>query len=65
MEHDFFGRSRGKFPGATEHLKRLSCFSGRNIPNRNSSPISSKPSLTPVSGLRGHFPVNGTNSYKW
>ena len=23
MEHDFLGRSIGKFPGATEHLKRL------------------------------------------
>ena len=21
MEHDFFGRSSGKFPGTTEHLK--------------------------------------------
>ena len=26
MEHDFLGRSSGKFPGATEHLKRRSCF---------------------------------------
>ena len=33
MEHDFWIRSSGKFPGATEHLKRLTCFSGRNFPN--------------------------------
>ena len=35
MEHDFSGRSSEKFPGATEHLKRESCFSGRNISNGN------------------------------
>ena len=30
MELDFFGRSKGKFPGAKEHLKRLSpvCLDG-------------------------------------
>ena len=28
---DFLDRSITKFPGATEHLKRFSCFSGRNI----------------------------------
>ena len=33
-------------------------------PNRNSCFISSKPCLIPVSGLRGRFPVNGTDSYK-
>ena len=26
MEYDFLGRSIGKFPGATKHLKRWSCF---------------------------------------
>ena len=60
-----FGRSSGKFPGATERLKRLSCFSGRSIPNGNLCSISSKQSLTLVSGLRGHFSVNGTDLYKW
>ena len=34
MEHECFGRSSRKFPGATEHLKRQSCFSGRNVPKR-------------------------------
>ena len=28
---DFLDRSIRKFPGATEHLKRFSCFSRRNI----------------------------------
>ena len=64
MEHDFVGLPNGKFPGATEHLKRESCFSGWNVPNRNSCSISSKPSLIPVSGLRGRFPVNVTDLYK-
>ena len=35
MEHDFSGHSSEKFPGATEHLKRESCFSCRNISNGN------------------------------
>ena len=26
MEHDFLGRSSGKFPGATEHLKGSPVF---------------------------------------
>ena len=40
------GRSRGKFQGATEHLKRYSpVFSRRNIPNGNLCSISSKPCL--------------------
>ena len=59
------GRFSGKFPGATELLKRQFYFSGRNVPNGNSCSISSKPSLIPVSGLRSRFPVNGTDSYKW
>ena len=33
MEHSFLCHSSVKFPGATEHLKRYSCISGRNIPN--------------------------------
>ena len=64
MEHDFFGRqSSGKFPGSTENQKRQSCFSGLNIPNSLQS-STSKPSSIPVSGLRGRFPVNGTDLYK-
>ena len=31
-----FCLSNGKCPGATKHLKRYPCFSGRNIPNGNS-----------------------------
>ena len=65
MEHEFLGLPNGKFPGATEHLKSLSCFSGWNIPNGNSCFISPKPSLIPVSRLRGRFPVNGSELYKW
>ena len=35
--------------------------------NENSCSITSKPSLILVSGLSGHFSVNGTNlyMYKW
>ena len=60
-----FGSFQGYFPATTEHLIRLSSFSGENVPNGNSWSISSKSSLTPVSGLRGRFSVNGTDSYKW
>ena len=37
MEHayDFLCYSRGKFPGATEHPIRWSCFSGRKVPSGN------------------------------
>ena len=57
MEHDVFGLPNGKFPGATEHLKRWS-------KRKYSCSISSKLSLIPVSGLRGRFPVNVTDAYK-
>ena len=66
MEHDFMGRSIGKFPGnngTSENVR--SCFSEQNIPNGNSCSISSKPSLMPGSGLRGRFLVNGNDLYKW
>ena len=39
MEQDRLGRSSRNFPGATEHLKRQSCFSGQNVPNGNSCSI--------------------------
>ena len=39
MVPDFLGRSSEKFPGATEHLKSLSCFSGWNVPNGNRVPF--------------------------
>ena len=42
MEHDYLGLPNGKFPAATEHLKRQSCFSGWNTPKGNSCSISSK-----------------------
>ena len=61
MEHDLLGRSIGNFPGATEHLKRQSCFSGRNVPSGNLCSIFSKSFLIPGSGLRGRFLVNGTD----
>ena len=64
MEHEFLSRSGGKFPGVTEHLKRQSCFSGRNAPNGNSYSISSKLSLIQSSGLRGRFSVIGSYLYK-
>ena len=42
MEHDFSGRFGGKFPGATERLKRKSWFPGRNFPIGNRPLQSSK-----------------------
>ena len=36
---DRLGRSSRNFPGATELLKRQSCFSGQNVPNGNSFSI--------------------------
>ena len=39
IEHGFSCRSSGKFPGATEHLKRKSCISGRNVSNGDSFTI--------------------------
>ena len=63
MENDFLCLPDGKFPRATEHLKKKFCFSAWNNPNGNSCSISSKPSLIPVSGLRGRFPVNGTDLF--
>ena len=48
LEHEVLCLPNGKFPGATEHLKRWSYFSGWNIPNGNSWSIFSKPSLIPV-----------------
>ena len=36
-------------------------FSGRTVPNRKSSSISSKPFLIPVSGLYRRFSVKGTD----
>ena len=56
-----FGLFQWKFPGATEHLNRQFCFLGCNVPNRNLSSISSKPSMIPVSGFSGRFMVNGTD----
>ena len=36
IERGFSCRSSGTFPGATEHLKRKYCISGRNVSNGNS-----------------------------
>ena len=56
MEDDFLGpRSRGKFPEATEHLKGL--FFPTEYFKQKFVFHSSKPSLIPVSGLRGRFPL--------
>ena len=49
MEHDFLCRFSGKFPGATERLKRHYCFPGRNVPHGDSWSITPKPSLIQVS----------------
>ena len=62
---NYVGLSPGKFPGAMEHLKSFSCFSGRKVLNGSSCCISSEPSVVPVSGFRSHFLVNGTDLYKW
>ena len=35
MEHDYSGRSSGKFPKETERLKKEVCLPGRNVPNGN------------------------------
>ena len=48
MEHEFTGRSRVKFSGATKHLKMYL----------------SNLSLITVSGFRGRFSVNGTDLCK-
>ena len=42
MEHDISGHFSGKFPGATERLKRKSWFPGRNFPMGNRPLPSSK-----------------------
>ena len=65
MDHDSMDCSSGKFAVAKEHLKRKTCFCGRNAPNGNSFAISSKPSLIQVSGLCGRFSENGTDLFKW
>ena len=39
----FWGLSSGNFQGATEHQKESYCFSGWNVPNGNSCPITSRP----------------------
>ena len=62
---NYLGRSSGKFPGATEHLKSFSCFSGRKVLNGSSCCVSLKPFLILVSGFRSHYFVNESNLYKW
>ena len=59
------GSLQRKISGSNETTEKVACFSGWNIPNRNSCSIALKPSLVPVSGLRGRFSVNGTDLYKW
>ena len=51
----FFGCSSGKCPGATEHLKRQSCFSGRNIPSRNSRSIFPSHPVRPSRSFSGKW----------
>ena len=48
MEHDFSGRSNGKFPGITERLKRQSCFPGWNVPTKIHVTFLQTSSLIPV-----------------
>ena len=49
MEHDLSGRFTGKFPVATERLKRQYCFPGRNVPHGDLWSITPKPSFIRVS----------------
>ena len=55
MEHDYLVHSSGKLPGATEHLKRWSCFSERNVLIRNSCSISLIPSFRPLRSFFGKW----------
>ena len=53
-ETRLYGLFQGKFPGATEHLKRLSCFfffTGRNVLNGNLCFISKIASLSEFQAL--------------
>ena len=54
MENGFLCPLIGKFPGATEHLKKWSCFSGRNVPNGDSC-YDCDLSLIPVTGKWNWF----------
>ena len=72
MEHSFSCHSGVKFSGATEHLKRYSCTSGRNVSNEirllfdETSNISLRLKLViRVSDFRSHFFVKGTDLCKW
>ena len=49
------GSFQRKISGKNEASEKVACFSGWNIPNRNSCSISSKPSLVPVSGPSRSF----------
>ena len=51
MERDFSCHSSGEFPGATELLKRLSCFSVGNFSDGNSCSIYK---LHQFQAIRGH-----------
>ena len=56
MEHHFLGHFSGKFPRAVELLKKVvPFFPDGMFQTEIRVPFSSKPSLIPVSGLRGHF----------
>ena len=59
MEHDFLGRSSGKFAGATEHLKS-SPVSERNVPNGNVPPRRDLPMLIfPLAYGTSHIIIAG------
>ena len=60
-----FESSQRKISGSNGTSEKIVLFFRMEYPKRKSVfMISSKPSLIPVSGLRGRFPVNGTDSYK-
>ena len=50
-----FGSSQRKISGSNGTSEKAACFSVGNVVNGNSRSCSSKPSLIPVPGLRGHF----------
>ena len=64
MENGFLCPFIGKFPGATEDLKKWACFFGRNIPNGYSCYICDL-SLIPVTGKLNWFVQIVNTIPKW
>ena len=61
-----FGSSQRKISGSNRTPEKVVLFFRmKYYKQRNSCSISSRPSLIPVSGLRGRFSVNGIDLCKW